>query len=75
MFFYIYLVSVTYCLWRVFKSYKRTSMDGVTGTTPGLETLAIIVFAPVLAIVDITLIWIRIYKEAEEAKRRNNDIF
>ena len=50
-------------------------MDGVIGTTPGLETLAIIVFAPVLAIVDITLTWIRIYKEAEEAKRRSNDIF
>jgi hypothetical protein len=30
----------------------------------------VIALGPILAIVDISLTWIRLYKEAEEAKRR-----
>jgi hypothetical protein len=50
------------------RGYKRTFGSGnPIGPTPGLETIFIIVFAPVLAVVDITLTWIRKVKEA------NND--
>jgi hypothetical protein len=34
----------------------------------------VLFIAPVLAVVDVTLTWIRIYKEAEEARRRNNTL-
>jgi len=34
----------------------------------------VLFLAPVLAVVDVTLTWIRIYKEAEEARRRNNTL-
>jgi hypothetical protein len=56
-------------------SYKHHFGNSPIGPTPGLETLFIIPFAPVLAIIDASLTWIRLVKEAEEAKRRSNKIF
>jgi len=47
-----------------------SSHDGVIGYSPGLEILMVIMIGPILAIIDISLTWIRIYKEAEEARRR-----
>jgi hypothetical protein len=47
-----------------------SSHDGVIGYSPGLEMIMVIMIGPVLAIIDISLTWIRIYKEAEEARRR-----
>jgi hypothetical protein len=50
------------------KSYKKAfGENNPIGPTPGLETIFILCFAPVLAVVDITLTWIRKVKEA------NND--
>jgi hypothetical protein len=58
------------------KGYKRTFGEGnPIGPTPGLETLFIIPFAPVLAVLDISLTWIKWSREAEEAKVRRNKIF
>jgi hypothetical protein len=48
--------------------------NNVIGSSPGLETLAIIVMAPVMMVVDVSLTWIRIYKESEEARRRNSSL-
>ena len=45
------------------------------GPTPGLETLFILPFAPLLAVIDASMTWIKWYKEAEEAKRRNTNVF
>jgi hypothetical protein len=56
-------------------SYKHHFGNSPIGPTPGLETLFIIPFAPVLAVVDASLTWIRLVKEAEEAKRRSSKIF
>lgn len=76
MIWYIYIVSITYCIWRMSKGYKRTFGEGnPIGPTPGLETLFIIPFAPVLAVLDISLTWIRWSREAEESKIKNNRIF
>jgi hypothetical protein len=33
----------------------------------------VVLLAPVLAVIDVSLTWIRIYKEAEEARRRNTN--
>jgi hypothetical protein len=47
------------------KGYKKTfGENNPIGPTPGLETIFILCFAPVLAVVDITLTWIRKVKEA-----------
>jgi hypothetical protein len=56
-------------------SYKRDFENSPIGPTPGLETLFILPFAPVLAVVDASLTWIRLVKEAEESKRRNSKVF
>ena len=41
-------------------------MAGGLGITPGLDTLGILIMSWILAPVDITLTWIRLYKEAAE---------
>ena len=55
----------------LFRSSKLTSLDGVIGYSPGLEVIMVIFLGPLLAVIDISLTWIRIYKDAEEARRRN----
>jgi hypothetical protein len=67
MIWYIYIVSIAYCLWRMTKGYKKAfGVNNPIGPTPGLETLFILCFAPVLAAVDITLTWVRKIKEYRE---------
>lgn len=67
MIWYIYIVSIAYCLWRMTKGYtKAFGANNPIGPTPGLETLFILCFAPVLAAVDITLTWVRKIKEYKE---------
>jgi hypothetical protein len=56
-------------------SYKRDFENSPIGPTPGLETLFILPFAPILAAVDASLTWIRLVREAEEAKRRNSKVY
>ena len=56
------------------RSYVKRNGGDVVYTTPGLETLAIIVMAPVLMVVDVTLTWIRLYSEAEKARRNNSGL-
>jgi len=74
MFLVFYLVSLAYCVWRMTRSYMKSHGNNVIGSSPGLETLAIIALAPVMMVVDVSLIWIRIYKESEEARRRNSSL-
>ena len=74
MFLSFYLVSVIYCIWRMTRSYMKTHGNNVIGSSPGLETLAIIVMAPVMMVVDVSLTWIRIYKDAEQARRNNSSL-
>jgi hypothetical protein len=44
------------------------SLDGVIGVSPGLDAMMIVVLSPVLAIIDVSLTWIRLYKEAEQSR-------
>jgi hypothetical protein len=66
----IWILCAVYCLYKLYKRSKMSSHDGVIGYSPGLEVLMVIMIGPVLAIIDISLTWIRIYREAEEARRR-----
>lgn len=56
------------------KSWSRDVMTGGLGISPGLDTLAILIMCWALAPVDIYLRWVKLYQEAEEARRRNNKI-
>ena len=65
MIWIIYLISVLYCITKMYKSYTRKyDISNPIGPTPGLETLAIIIMAPVLMAVDVSATWIRKYKES-----------
>jgi len=55
-----------------FRKWNRDVRSGGLGITPGLDTLGILIMAPILAPVDIVLTWVRIYKEAEEARRNQS---
>ena len=74
MFWIIYLLCAVYCVIKLQKSYKNRSLDGVTGVSPGLDALMIVLLSPVLAIIDVSLTWIRLYKEAEESRRNQEKI-
>jgi hypothetical protein len=54
------------------KKWNRDVFDGGLGISPGLDSMALLLMCWVLAPVDITLTWIRIYKEAEEARRNQS---
>jgi hypothetical protein len=53
---------------------KRYSNDP-TGGSPELDTIMVLVMAWILAPVDVSLTWIRWYREAEEARRRQGSRF
>jgi hypothetical protein len=69
MFWSIYVASVLYCFYQLLKRYKATDLRG-----GGLDAVMVLFLAPVLAVVDVTLTWIRLYKEAEEARRNQSKI-
>lgn len=52
----------------MYRSYSKKNVDPLYAT-PGLETLAILVMAPVLMAVDISLTWVRKFKEYREEKQ------
>ena len=66
-----YLVTVFYCIFQLIKRWRKDMTAGGLGATPALDTIMILFLAPFLAPVDFFLTWMRLYKEAEEARRRN----
>jgi hypothetical protein len=75
LFWTIYAIIVIYCFYQLVKRYRATDLrGGGLDSAPGLDGIMVLFLAPVLAVVDVTLTWIRIYKEAEEARRRNNTL-
>jgi hypothetical protein len=72
LFWSYYLICFAYCIIMSFRKWNRDVTQGGLGITPGLDTMAFIIMCWVLAPVDVFLTWVRIYKEAEEARRRNS---
>ncbi len=68
-----YLTTLAYCVFMSFRKWNRDVRAGGLGITPGLDTMALLIMCWALAPVDIFLTWVRIYKEAEEARRRHSD--
>ena len=68
-----YLITFIYCIVMSARKWNRDVRAGGLGITPGLDTLAIAIMCWALAPVDIFLTWMRVYKEAEEARRKHAD--
>ena len=66
-----YIICVIYCFYQLNKRYKRS---GVEYNSPELDAIMVVVMAWVLAPVDVSLTWIRWYKEAEQARRNQTKL-
>lgn len=69
-----YLITLAYCLYMSFRKWNRDVRSGGLGITPGLDTMAMLIMCWALAPVDVFLTWIRVYKEAEEARRNQSKL-
>jgi hypothetical protein len=66
MLFIYYIICIIYCFYQLNKKYKTRGVD--LGTSPELDSIMVLVMAWVLAPVDVSLTWIRWYKDAEQAR-------
>jgi len=62
-----YVISIVYCFYQLNKRYRKSGTDY---NSPELDAIMVIVMAWVLAPVDVSITWIRMVKEAEEARIR-----
>jgi hypothetical protein len=72
MFAIYYVICIIYCFIQLNKRYRKS---GIEYNSPELDAVMVLVMAWVLAPVDVSLTWIRMYKEAEQAKRNRENIY
>lgn len=75
MYIYFHIICIIYCFYHLIKRYRKVENYGMIGTTPGLDAIMVMILAPALAIIDLSLTWVRLYKEAEESRRNNTKVF
>ena len=63
-----YIICIIYCFYQLNKKYVNRGVE--YGTSPELDSIMVLVMAWVLAPIDVSITWIRMVKEAEEARRR-----
>ena len=74
MFIAYYILCVIYCFYQLFKNLDKRYDGSLTASSPELDTIMVIVMAWILAPIDVSLTWIRWYKEAEQARRRQTKL-
>ena len=73
MFITYYVICIIYCFYQLFRKFNQRYDSGPTGNSPELDSIMVLMMAWVLAPIDISLTWIRWYKEADEARIRYNE--
>jgi len=71
MFLTYYVICVVYCFYQLIKRYKKS---GTEYSAPELDAIMVLILAWILAPIDVSLTWIRRYKEAEQARRRQTKL-
>lgn len=66
MFYIYYVICIIYCFYKLNKKYR---VQGVEYSSPELDSIMVLVMAWILAPVDVSLTWIKMYKQAEEVRR------
>ena len=74
MFTTYYIICVIYCFYQLSNRYRKEMMPGGLGVTPAMDAIAVLMLGWALAPVDFFLTWVRIYKEAEEARRNRTKL-
>ena len=67
MFITYYIICIIYCFYQLNKKYKTKGLDYAS---PEMDAIMVLIMAWILAPVDVSITWIRMVKEAEEAKRK-----
>ena len=75
IFILYYILCVIYCFYQLFKNLKDRYSNDPFGGSPELDTIMVMMMAWILAPIDVSLTWIRWYKEAEEARINQNKIY
>ncbi len=66
MFLTYYIICIIYCFYQLNKKYKTRGIE--MGTSPEMDSIMVLVMAWILAPVDVSITWIRMVKEAEQAR-------
>ena len=74
VFFCYYLLTLAYCIIMQARRWKQDVRSGGLGISPGLDTLALLIMCWALAPVDLFLTWVKVYKDAEEARRNQTKL-
>jgi EamA domain-containing membrane protein RarD len=61
-----YIICIAYCFYRLHRKYKKVGVE--YGTSPEMDSIMVLIMAWVLAPVDVSLTWINMVKEAEQAR-------
>jgi len=61
-----YIICVIYCFYQLNKKYKVKGIGH--GVSPEMDAIMVLIMAWVLAPVDVSITWIRMVKEAEQAR-------
>jgi hypothetical protein len=61
-----YIICVIYCFYQLNKKYKVKGIGH--GVSPEMDAIMVLIMAWVLAPVDVSVTWINMIKEAEEAR-------
>jgi hypothetical protein len=69
---FYYVICVVYCFRQLNVKYKSRGVE--YGVSPELDSIMVLIMAWALAPVDVSLTWIRMVKEAEEARRNKTKI-
>jgi hypothetical protein len=60
-----YIICIIYCFYQLNKRYKKS---GTEYNSPELDAIMVLIMAWILAPVDVSLTWIKMVKEAEQAR-------
>ena len=66
-----YVICIIYCFYQLNVKYKTR---GVEYSSPELDAIMVLVMAGILAPIDVSLTWIRMVKEGEEARIRQSKL-
>ena len=61
-----YIICIVYCFYQLNKKYRTKGIN--YGTSPELDAIMVLIMAWVLAPVDVSITWIRMVKDAEQAR-------
>ena len=74
MFLTYYVICLVYCFYQLFKNLNRRYDNTPSGGSPELDSIMVLIMAWVLAPVDVSITWIRMVKEAEQARINQSKI-